>query len=125
MKTHLDVQQRADIRRDLAVRMKFVPPDLRAREHVLYWPRRSEQDPAKTEIWKKGEGGSHCNQGLHGCCQCKCDHISDKHKQAEETVGHWIWKSFRTRASEQERLCCGYLVKVRLMFWRCSSTTLI
>ena len=32
MKTHLEVQQREDIRRDLAERMKFVPPDLRAAE---------------------------------------------------------------------------------------------
>ena len=32
MKTHLEVQQREDIRRDLAERMKFVPPDLRAGE---------------------------------------------------------------------------------------------
>ena len=30
MQTHLEAQQREDIRRDLAERMKFVPPDLRA-----------------------------------------------------------------------------------------------
>ena len=35
MRTHLDVQQREDIRRDLAERMKSVPPDLRARECVF------------------------------------------------------------------------------------------
>ena len=35
MKTHLEIQQRADIRRDLAERMKFVPPDVRTREHVF------------------------------------------------------------------------------------------
>ena len=29
MRTHLEVQQREDIRRDLAERVKFVPPDLR------------------------------------------------------------------------------------------------
>ena len=34
MQTHLEVQQREDIRRYLAERMKFVPPDIRAREHV-------------------------------------------------------------------------------------------
>ena len=87
--------------------------------------RRSEQDPARTEIWKMFEGGNHCSQELHGCCQYRCDHISGKHKQAEETVGHWIWKNFQTRVSEQERVCCGSLVKVRLMFGRCSRTTLI
>ena len=32
MKTHLEVQQREDIRRDLAERMKFALPDLRIRE---------------------------------------------------------------------------------------------
>ena len=69
------------------------------------------------------EGGNHCSQGLH--CQDKCDHISGKHKQAKETVGHWIWKNVRTRVSEQERVCYGSLVKVKLMFWRCSQTTLI
>ena len=41
MKTHLEVQQREDIRRDLAERMKFVPPDLRAGENVFYW----QEDP--------------------------------------------------------------------------------
>ena len=38
MQTHLEAQQREDIRRDLAERMKFVPPDLRAGEHEFYWP---------------------------------------------------------------------------------------
>ena len=45
MKTHLEVQQREDIRRDLAERMKFVPPDLRAGEHVFYW----QEDPSKIQ----------------------------------------------------------------------------
>ena len=35
MQTHLEVQQRQDVRRDLAELMKFVPPDLRVRECVL------------------------------------------------------------------------------------------
>ena len=37
MRTHLEVQQREDIRRYLAERMKFVPPDLRAGERVFNW----------------------------------------------------------------------------------------
>ena len=37
LKTHLEIQQREDIRRDLADRMKFVPPDLRVEEKVFYW----------------------------------------------------------------------------------------
>ena len=35
MKTHLEVQQREDIRRDLAEGMKFVPPDLRVGKQVF------------------------------------------------------------------------------------------
>ena len=42
---HLEVQQREDIRRDLAERMKLVPPDLRTGEHVFYW----QEDPSKIE----------------------------------------------------------------------------
>ena len=51
MKTHLEVQQREDIRRDLAERMKFVPPDLRAGENVFYWKEDWGQNPARTDIW--------------------------------------------------------------------------
>ena len=43
MKTHLEIQQREDIRRDLAKRMKCVPPDLRSGKHVFYW----QEDPNK------------------------------------------------------------------------------
>ena len=45
MRTHLEVQQRKDIRRDLAERMKNVPPDLRAGENVFYWL----EDPSKIQ----------------------------------------------------------------------------
>ena len=37
MMTHLEVQQREDILRDLAERMKCGPPDLRVGESVFYW----------------------------------------------------------------------------------------
>ena len=49
MRTHLEVQQREDIRRDLAERMKFVPPYLRAGEHVFYW----QEDPNKIQQGRK------------------------------------------------------------------------
>ena len=49
MKTHLEVQQREDIRRDLAERMKFVPPDLRVGESVFYW----REDPSKIQQGRK------------------------------------------------------------------------
>ena len=35
MRTHLELRQREGIRRDLAERMKFVPPDLRAGENCF------------------------------------------------------------------------------------------
>ena len=49
LQTHLEIQQREDIRRDLAERMKFVPPDLRAGEHVFYW----QEDPSKIQQGRK------------------------------------------------------------------------
>ena len=49
MTTHLEVQRREDISRDLAARMKFVPPDLRAGEHVFYW----QEDPSKIQQGRK------------------------------------------------------------------------
>ena len=85
--THLEVQQREDIRRDLAERMKFFLRTF-VQENMCLLARRSEQDPARTGSWKVVEGGNLCSQGPHGCCQYRCDHISSKQKQAEETVGH-------------------------------------
>ena len=49
MRTHLEVQQRDDIRRDLAERMKFVPPDLRGGESVCYW----QEDPSEIQQGRK------------------------------------------------------------------------
>ena len=49
MRTHLEVQQREDVRRDLAERVKFVPPDLRTREHVFSW----QEDPSKIQQGRK------------------------------------------------------------------------
>ena len=51
MKTHLEVQQREDIRRDLAERTKFVPPDLRVGEQVFYW----QEDTSKIQQGRKSE----------------------------------------------------------------------
>ena len=49
VKTHLEVQQREDIRRDLAERMQFVPPDLRVGERVFYW----QEDPSIIQQGRK------------------------------------------------------------------------
>ena len=45
MKTHLEVQQREDIRRYLAEWMKIVPPDHRVGESAFYW----QEDPSKIQ----------------------------------------------------------------------------
>ena len=49
MKTHLEVEQREDICRSLAERMKFAPPDLRMGEHVFYW----HEDPSNIQQGRK------------------------------------------------------------------------
>ena len=84
MKTHEEVQQREDIRRDLAEGMKFVPPDLGVEEQVFY-SQESEQNSARTRIWKMVEGGNYCCQRPYGSW---CDHFSGKCKQVKETFGH-------------------------------------
>ena len=57
MRTHLEVQQREYIRRELAERMKFFPPDLRAGESVFYWQgnRSKIQEGRKSGKWLKVE----------------------------------------------------------------------
>ena len=45
IKKYLEVQQLEDFRRDIADKMKFVPPDLRVGEQVFYW----QEDPSKTQ----------------------------------------------------------------------------
>ena len=45
MKTHLEVPQREDIRRDIAERMKFVPLDVRVGESGFHW----QEDPSKIQ----------------------------------------------------------------------------
>ena len=72
MKTHLEVQQREDIRRDLAERMKFVPPDSSSRRKCILLARRSEQNSARKEIWKMVEGDDYWCQGHHGGYQYWC-----------------------------------------------------
>ena len=49
MKTHLEVQQREDIRRDRAASRKFVTPHLRVGESVFYW----QDDPSKIQQGRK------------------------------------------------------------------------
>ena len=106
MRTHLEVQQREDIRRDLAERMKFVPPNLRAGENVSYW----QEDPSKIQ------------QGRISL-QSRAPRPWSAQVRPHTTVGHQIWKNFRTRVSDKERQCCGSLVMVKNVFGSCSLTT--
>ena len=62
MKTHLEVQQREDLRRDLAEGMKFVPPDLRMGEHVFHWQEDSSKIQQGRKFGKWVEGGDYCCQ---------------------------------------------------------------
>ena len=50
MRTHIEVQQREDIRRDLAANLKFIPAELIPGEKVYYW----SEDPSKIKQGKKG-----------------------------------------------------------------------
>ena len=88
MKTHLEVQQREDIRRDVAERMKFVPPDLRVGEQVFYWQEDMSKISARTAIWKMVEGDDYCCQRPHSSYQYWCFHFSGKCKQAKKSFGH-------------------------------------
>ena len=88
MRTHLEVQQREDIRRDLAERMKFVPPDFRAGENVFYW----QEDPSKIQQgrpsgkWLKVEVIA--VKGRMAVISTGATIFSGKRKQAKETFGH-------------------------------------
>ena len=100
MRTHLDVEQREDIRRDLAERMKLVPPDLRPGEDVFHW----QEHP----------GGNHCCQGPHGCHQYWHDNFPGKRKQAKETFGHRGFGRTSELARANRSTCgCGSIVKVK------------
>ena len=65
MVTPLDVQQREDIRRDLAERMKFVPPDLRPGE-MPSTGKKTRAKFSKGAIQEMVEGRGHNRQRSHG-----------------------------------------------------------
>ena len=119
----LKVQQREDFRRDHAERMKFIPPDLRRGEHVFYW----QEDPSKIQQgrksgkWLKVEIIAVKGPG-HLSIQVR-PYFMQTYASKGDCWILWIRKNFWIRVSEQERLCCGSLVKVKLMFGICSRTT--
>ena len=86
MQTHLEVQQREDIRRDPAERMKFVSPDLRVEEGVFFWQEHPSkiQQGRKSGKWLKVE--IIAVKGSHGGYQYRCDHFSCKRKKAKKDL---------------------------------------
>ena len=114
----LKYKKREDVRRDLAERKKFVPPDLRAGEHVFYW----QEDPSKIE------------QGRKSGKWLKVEINAVKGSMAVVNTGATIFQTnisklkrqlYTMDLEEQERLCCGSLVKVKLMSEKCCRTTLV
>ena len=71
MRSHLEVEQRENIRRDFAERMKY----LRARENVFFW----QEDPIKIQQGRKSGKWSKVEiiavKALHDSYQHRCDHI--------------------------------------------------
>ena len=50
--------------------------------------RRSEQNSARTTIWKMVQSGDSCCQRSHGCYQYWCVHVTSKCKQTQKTFEH-------------------------------------
>ena len=105
--------------------MKFVPPDLRARENEFKW----QEDPI--EIQQTRKSGKWLKVEIiavkgpvafvkTGAATFQAN--MSKLPRPLDTVDR---KNFRTRVSEQEHLCCGSLVKVEWLFGSCSTTTQI
>ena len=88
MRTHLEVQQREDIHRDLAEWMKFVPPDLRAGKSVFYW----QEDPSKIQQGRKSGKRLKVEiiavKGPMAVISTGATMFSGKCKQVKETLGH-------------------------------------
>ena len=54
MQAHLEVQHREDIRRDLAERMKVVPPNLRAGENICFTGKKIRARSSRDENLENG-----------------------------------------------------------------------
>ena len=110
-KTHLEVQQREDIRRDLAERMEFVVPDFRVGQQVFHW----QEDPSKIQ------------QGLKSGKWLKVEIMAVKGPMVVINTGASIFQVNASKlrrpldivdleeppASEQEHLWYGFLVRAK------------
>ena len=121
MKTHLEVQQREGIRRDLAERMEFVVPDFRLGQQVFYW----QEDPSRIQ------------QGLKSGKWLKVEIIAVKGVMVVISTDTFIFKVNANKlrrhldtvnleelpdSFEQEHLCYGSLVSAKQTSGSCSLT---
>ena len=119
MKTHLQVQQREDTRRDLAKEMKFVPPDLRVGEQVFYWQEDPSKISARTNIWKMvlrwrpllSRAAMVVIKTVTSILQVNVSKL----RRRLDTVD-----LEEAPPSEQEHLCYGFLVKTKQTSGSCS-----
>ena len=106
--------------------MKFVRPDLRARENVFYW----QDDPSKIQQGRKSgkllKVGIPSINGSDGSYYYWLCYLSGKYKQnLGDLEKRWICKNFQTRVSEQEHLFNGSLAKDKQTSGKCFQTSLI
>ena len=119
MRTHLEVQQREDIRRELAERMKFAPPDRRVGEQVLYW----QEDPSNIQQGRKsGKWLTVEIIAVKGPMAAIVHASVSMLRRLLDTVDLDELPDSRERA--EKHLCSGSLKKVKYMFGSCSQTIL-
>ena len=109
-KTLLEVQQRQDIRRDLAERMKFVPPDLRVGECVFYW----QEDLSKIQEGRRA--GKWLRVEIIAVKGSMAVTSPSAHASPEVHPDPQCPKIFIAYSRLPEKLtqqCCGVLVKVK------------
>ena len=67
-----EIQQRQDIRRDLAENAWSLFLLIFEKEKVCFTGKKIQQNPSRTEIWQMVEGGDYCCQGYPGSYQYWC-----------------------------------------------------
>ena len=114
MKTHLEVQQREDIRRDLADRMKSFPPDLRVGESVFHW----QEDPSKIQQGRKSGRWLKVeilDVKIHVVITSTvASTLQVNASKLRRPLDMWDLEELPDfQVSDEEHLCCDSLVKVK------------
>ena len=122
MRTHLEAQQREDIRRDLAEGMKFLPPDLRVGEQML----NGQEDPSKIQQGRKSGKWLRVEIiAVKGPMVVISTGTSIFQVNASELRRHLdtvALEESQDSSEQQEHLCYGFLVRVKQMSGSCSLT---